>query len=89
MVTVGIRELKVHLSRYLRRIRRGERLLVTDRGQPVAVMSPAAGPARDERLDALLRDGTAHWDGGKPRGSRRPVRLRGPSVAEAVIEDRR
>jgi prevent-host-death family protein len=89
MVAVGIRELKVHLSRYLRRIGRGERLLVTDRGRPVAVISPAAGPARDEKLDDLLRDGTARWDGGKPRGISRPVRVRGPSVAEAVIEDRR
>lgn len=89
MTSVGVRELKVHLSRYLMRIRRGERILVTARGQPVAVMSPAAGPTRDERLDALLRDGVARWDGGKPRGRLRPVRLRGPSVAEAVVEDRR
>src|SRR2546425_1226103 len=33
---VGIRDLKSGLSAYLRRVRRGEALLVTDRGEPVA-----------------------------------------------------
>ena len=31
----------------------------------------------------------ARWVGGKPRGARRPPRIKGPSVARAVIEGRR
>ena len=88
MATVGVRELKAQLSRYLRLVKQGERVVVTERGKPVAVMT-TAGVARNERLEAMLRDGTVHWAGGKPRGLRRPVKVRGPSVAEAVIEDRR
>jgi len=36
MDTVGIRELKAHLSRHLKRVRSGSRLLVTERGRVVA-----------------------------------------------------
>src|SRR5438874_874479 len=35
---VGVRQLRQNLSRYLRRVARGERLQVTERGKPVAVL---------------------------------------------------
>jgi len=89
MTAVGIRELKNGLSRYLKRVRSGERVLVTERGRPVAVISPPAVTAADRQIEAMLREGIARWAGGKPRGSRRPPRIKGPSVAQAVIEDRR
>jgi hypothetical protein len=37
----------------------------------------------------LVDAGVANWKGGKPRGSDRPVKVRGKTVAEMVIEDRR
>src|SRR6266511_2628442 len=37
---VGVRELRQNLSRYLRRVTKGERLEVTERGKPVAVLGP-------------------------------------------------
>ena len=90
MATVGVRELKARLSQYLKRVGRGERIVVTERGRPVAVIGPAGGSALTERLEAMLRSGRARWAGGKPRGSARPARLgHGPSVAAAIIEDRR
>ena len=36
MVSVDVHELKSRLSKYLRMARRGEEILVTDRGEPVA-----------------------------------------------------
>jgi len=36
MRTVGVRELKAHLSRILREVQTGESILVTDRGRVVA-----------------------------------------------------
>jgi prevent-host-death family protein len=90
MGTVGVRELKARLSSYLKRAERGEHVVVTERGRPIVLMSPVAASARTESLRTLLRAGKAQWAGGKPRGSAKPVRLlRGRSVAEAVIEDRR
>ena len=41
-MNVGVRELKQHLSEYLRRVADGEIVQVTDRGVPVAVISPVA-----------------------------------------------
>ena len=39
--TVGIAELRQNLSRYLRRVQNGKRLLVTDRNRTVAKLGPA------------------------------------------------
>jgi antitoxin (DNA-binding transcriptional repressor) of toxin-antitoxin stability system len=40
MRTVGVRELKNRLSQYLRAVRAGEQLLVTDRGEVIAELRP-------------------------------------------------
>lgn len=40
---VGVRELKQHLSEYLRRVADGETIRVTDRGVPVAMITAVAG----------------------------------------------
>ena len=40
---MGVRELKQHLSAYLERAAHGERITVTDRGQPKAVLGPVPG----------------------------------------------
>ena len=40
MATVGVRELRQNLSKYLRRVIRGETFRVTDRGRPVATLGP-------------------------------------------------
>jgi antitoxin (DNA-binding transcriptional repressor) of toxin-antitoxin stability system len=40
MKSVGVRELKNRLSEYLREVRAGERVLVTDRGEVVAELAP-------------------------------------------------
>jgi antitoxin (DNA-binding transcriptional repressor) of toxin-antitoxin stability system len=46
MKSVGVRELKNRLSEYLRQVRSGESVLVTDRGEVVAEFSPPGrGPA--------------------------------------------
>ncbi len=53
--TVGVAELRQNLSRYLRRVERGERLLVTDRNRPVAELGPA--PSAGGALDRLIAEG--------------------------------
>ncbi|MGH2372235.1 MAG: type II toxin-antitoxin system Phd/YefM family antitoxin [bacterium] len=89
MGTVGVRELKTRLSYYLRRARQGERIVVTTRARPVAVLGPPATRPELARVERLLGMGLARWDGGKPRGSGRPARIKGRTVADAVIEERR
>ncbi len=52
MATVGVRELRQRASELLRRVEAGERIEVTDRGRPVAVLAPLPGPDPIERLRA-------------------------------------
>jgi len=40
---IGVRDLKQHLSAYLDRASQGERITVTDRGRPKAVLGPLPG----------------------------------------------
>ena len=40
MMSVGIRELRQRASELLRHVERGESIEITDRGRPVAVISP-------------------------------------------------
>lgn len=54
---VGVRELRQNLSVYLRRVKQGERLEVTERGQPVAILAPL--PKTGSTLDRLIAEGLA------------------------------
>jgi antitoxin (DNA-binding transcriptional repressor) of toxin-antitoxin stability system len=54
MRTVDVRELKKQLSEYLREVRRGESVLVTDRGEIVAEFSPPRHGANDPDVPAAL-----------------------------------
>jgi prevent-host-death family protein len=40
VTTVGTFEAKTHLTRLLERVARGERILITNRGRPVAMLVP-------------------------------------------------
>ncbi|GAA0519119.1 hypothetical protein GCM10011581_08960 [Saccharopolyspora subtropica] len=64
MERIGVRELRQHASRYLRRVVAGESILVTDRGRTVAVLCP---PTRDQTLyDELIASGDlVPGDGGE------------------------
>jgi prevent-host-death family protein len=89
MERVGIRELKAHLSRHLKRVRAGARLMVTERGRSIATISPVETPVDIAWAHRLVAEGRAHWNGGKPVGSPRPVRATGErTVSDAVLEDR-
>lgn len=89
METVGIRELKTHLSRHLKRVRSGVRLLVTEHGRSVATINPVEAPADVDWAHQLVAEGHAHWNGGKPSGAKRPAAIRGRTASSIVIEDRR
>lgn len=56
MERIGVRELRQHASRWLRRVARGESFEVTDRGRPIALLVPIP-PV--EGLEALVREGRA------------------------------
>jgi prevent-host-death family protein len=55
MATVGVADLRQNLSKYLRLVDKGERLVVTDRNRPVAELGPP--PTTGEALDRLIAEG--------------------------------
>ena len=55
MQKIGVRQLQQNAGAALRRVRRGERLEVTDRGRPVAVLSPAVHASVIDALEAAGR----------------------------------
>ena len=89
MTRVGVKVLKDGLSDYLRRVGEGERIVITDRGRPVALLAPLEPDAPARAAWELVAAGRASWSGGKPRGAKRPPRLKGNRAAEIVLEDRR
>lgn len=76
---VGIRELRADLSRWLKRVENGEEILVTDRGKPIARITPANGRSK---LDDLIARGLA-------RPPKRPPRtvLPPPIKARGTVSD--
>jgi prevent-host-death family protein len=92
MSTVGVKELKNRLSHYLRRVRRGEEVIVTDRGRPVVVLHRVETATQDAHLEARLARLAA--DDVVAAAVRRPVRrlrrveAKGRPVSEVILEER-
>ena len=87
--SVGVRELKDRLSAVLRRVQAGRTVAVTHRNRRVTLVVPCGSRSTEDLLAELVATGCIAWSGGKPTGSRRPPTVRGPSVSDAVVEDRR
>ena len=85
---VGVRELRQNLSVYLERVIAGERLQVTDRGRPVALLIPLAGGG--SLAERLVAEGRALPPSARPGGTRTAVgRMRagfGARVQQALRE---
>ena len=52
MTSVGIRELRQHASELIRQVEKGETIEITDRGRPVAMLTPLPDPGPTGRLRA-------------------------------------
>lgn len=88
MEHVSVRELRQHLSRYLRRVETGEHLVVTERRRPVAMLGPL--PDEVDVLDLMIATGEATAPIGDLLDALPPYRstVPGPSTAE-ILENLR
>ena len=92
MFRVGSREFKNRLGRYLRAVRQGKTLIVTDRGKAVAKVSPPDDETEsaltlDEIFDRAEAQGLIRLRR-KPFGKFKPIPSRGKLASEMIIEDR-
>jgi prevent-host-death family protein len=92
MKTVGSRELKNRLGRYLAMVRKGETIIVTDRGKAVAqIVPPSPDKSDSENLEQILRQLEAEGHlrlGTRPFKHFKPIKVKGKPVSQIIIEDR-
>lgn len=93
MRKIGSREFKNRLGQYLQAVRRGQTLIITDRGKAVARVAPAkqsdsAESALEERLKELDAQGLIHL-AKRPLRKFQPIKSRGKPASRMIIEDRR
>ncbi len=85
---VGIRQLRQNLSVYVKRVREdGREYEVTERGEPVARLTPLDGRPKS-KIEQMIADGritppTREWNDLPP-----PVKLRGRPLSEILQEMR-
>jgi prevent-host-death family protein len=87
-MTVGVRDLKARLSEYLRQVRRGQTIIITDHGEAVGRIMPVEQPIEDQ-IRSLQEAGLLAWNGKKLPAIESPVVNRsGKSVSDLVVEMR-
>jgi prevent-host-death family protein len=94
MVIAGVRELKNQLPKYLEMVKKGGKVIVTDRGKPVAILHDLStvdvNAGRDEIIAFLAASGKVRLP--EREGGIREFDgtiLEGKSIRDTVIEDRR
>lgn len=91
-ISVGSRELKTRLGSYLRQVRAGTTIIVTDRGRPVAELRPLPNSEGDvaARLQELVYAGVVSGEVSerRPLAPFEPLRVAGKPVSETILEER-
>ncbi len=87
---LGLREANQGFSKAMRAVRTGQEVVLTERGRPIAVISPLRAPGKGGvTLDRLVRAGfvEAAARGGR-MPSARPVAVSGKPLSRIVSEER-
>jgi prevent-host-death family protein len=87
-IEVGIRDLKARLSRYMRAVKSGTTIVVTERGKPVGRLI-AIQSSPEARIAELAKAGFLQWNGKKFRPRKVSPVVRGnTTVADLLLENR-
>lgn len=90
MKTVGVRDLKNRLSAYLRDVRAGRTVAITDRGRVVAELTPPRNNGRQNAFTAMVRRGAIVLRKNDPRAyPPRRKRLLAPGVLQRLLDAER
>jgi len=89
MIKVGLREANMHFSKYVKMVRQGQEIVVTERGAPIAVIKPLGREASPEKRIKMLEDqGFLKRPGKGPFPSSTPLVIKGGPLADTLSEDR-
>lgn len=89
---LGLREANQHFSKAIKAVRAGKEVVLTERGQPIAVIKPIKGErALDATLKRMADEGLITLPSRKgplPSPRWKPIRLKGKPISQTIIEDR-
>jgi prevent-host-death family protein len=87
-IETGIRDLKAKLSAYLRQVKAGETIVITERGKPIGRIVPV-GLTTQDQLVTLADAGLISWNNQKLAPVTPVAHTKGEhSIAELLLEDR-
>lgn len=91
MDRVSVRDLENLLSAYLRQVESGARVVVTDRGRPIAELGPVQPEdvSPDEALQKMADAGDVVAPRGKGFSRFRPVKIEGPPLSSTIADERK
>lgn len=85
---VGIREFKAQMSAYMKLVKKGNIVILTERGKPIGQITPLR-LSLEERTHELMAAGVVKWSGRKLRPYKPTIKLRGSkTMSELLLEDR-
>ncbi|MCX6053305.1 MAG: type II toxin-antitoxin system prevent-host-death family antitoxin [Chloroflexi bacterium] len=85
---VGTRDLKNKLSEYLRRVKAGEIITVTEHGKPIGQIVPIK-ISIEEKILNMVTAGQAAWNGQKLKPyTPKAMNNSNQQISDLVIEDR-
>ncbi len=92
MNIVGIKELKNQLTQYLRRTKKGQEVIITERGKPIAVIRPPGGALPATSLETKLTELAKENRVTLPRKKflvKIPfIKISGPPISTTILEER-
>ncbi len=93
MSSVGVKELKNRLTQYLQRTKKGEEVIVTERGKPIALIQSIKSAehvvSREARLAKLAAQGVIMLPTEQPLKKIRLAKVTGAPMSKIILEDRR
>jgi prevent-host-death family protein len=90
MEHVSLREANVHFSKYVKKVKAGEEIVLTDRGKPVALIKPipASKDPVEDRLHLMEKKGLLRRSMAKRIKLHKLVRLNGKPISRIIEESR-
>lgn len=89
---LGLREANQHFSKAIKAVRAGKEVILTERGQPIAVIKPIKSEqALDATLKRMADEGLITLPSRKgplPSPRWKPIRLKGKLLSQTIIDDR-
>ena len=87
---LGLREANQHFSKAIKAVRAGKEVVLTERGQPIAIIKPIReSPEPEAVLKRLAEEGLITLPTSKgPLPRFEPARVSGDPLSQTIIDDR-